>query len=115
MFKDHLSLVVSENEVGPAYNSKVSEDLVKIQEEIKSCSTRVETIDLLLKNNNWIEKHEFSLRNQDVDKRFEEYHKTLENTKYSVEECDTKSKATEYEMITLKNQLEKVMHTGVLT
>ena len=106
-----MSLVVSEDEVGPAYNSKSSEDLIEIQEEIKSCSTRIEAIDHLLKNNNWLEKHEFSSRTQEVDQRFAEYHKTLEATKYSVEECDSKSKATEYEMITLKKQLEKVIQT----
>ena len=96
-------MVVSENEVGPVYNSEISDNLAQIQNEINSCSFKIERMDNLLKSNHWVEEEEFSSRNQVVDTKLDKFDKTIATTRNIINECDVKSEESEHEMKALKH------------
>jgi len=107
--QEHLSLVVAENDIGPAYNSEVSVDLEQVKKDIENCSNRIEKINNLLNKEQWLEKHDFALRSQHVEQRFEELDEKFDNTKEIVDECSAKTQSSKYAMADIKNQLEKVL------
>ena len=101
-------MVVAENEVGPAYNSEGSTDLAQVKNDLDTFSNKIEAIDNLLKEKEWVEKHEFVSRKQYVEQRLEGLEEKVDNAREIAYSCDETSKTIKYAMIDVNNQLEKV-------
>ena len=64
----------------------------------------------MLNKEQWLEKHDFALRSQHVERRFEELDEKFDNTKEIVDECSAKTQSSKYAMADIKNQLEKASY-----
>ena len=101
---------VAENEVGPAYNYGGSTDLAEVKTELDILSNKIETIDNLLNEKEWVEKHEFLSRNQYIEQRFEGLDEKVDDAREIVDNCEETSLTIKYAMIGVNNQLERASY-----
>jgi len=106
--QEHLALEVAENEVGPAYNYGGSADLAQVKTDMDMLSNKIETIENLLNEKQWVEKDEFMSRNQYIEQRIEGLGDKIEDAGEIVDACEEKSRTIQYTMIDINSQLERV-------
>ena len=104
-----MSLEVSGNEVGPVYGSGESADLADIKSDMTILANKIENIEKVIEDKNWIEKREFQTRNSNIEKEFEDLEEKLEKSRVMLDSCEEMSLTNKYAMIGVNNQLQKVL------
>ena len=106
--QEQISLEVSGNEVGPAYNDEMTAELGFIRTELQTLSERVSIMENRMVPDNMVKRNEFDIRNNAIIERIDDVEHKADNARIVADACDVAGDSVRRDLDNLNKLLAEV-------
>ena len=106
--QEHLSLEVSDGEVGPAYNSELSADVSRMKSDLQALREQYFGLERDFQSGTFVRRNDFDIRNNAIVERLDNIEEKVDNARIVADACDAASDSVKREMERLTTLLGQV-------